>query len=93
MAGYAKPNETPQDWPNKFRHILRKDSQPGLNAFGQDFDYEHELTNDDISDWPTVPNGFVCNPFDSVCSDFGGQPGSRSSRGTPSRPAGRLLHR
>ena len=37
MAGYAKPNENPQDWPNKFRHTLRWASQPDLNAFGQDF--------------------------------------------------------
>lgn len=72
MAAYANSNENPQGWPNKFRHTLRWDSRQDLNAFGQDFGYEHELTltNDDISDWPTPPGRPVCNPFDSIYSDF-----------------------
>lgn len=71
-AAYANPNEDPQEWPNKFRHTLRWDSRQDLNAFGRDFGYEHELTltNEDISDWPEPPGRPVCNPFDSIYSDF-----------------------
>jgi hypothetical protein len=69
MAAYANPNENPQDWPNKFRHTLRWDSRQDLNAFGQDFGYEHELTltNDDISDWPTPPGRPVARNSPPPC--------------------------
>lgn len=57
MVGYAKPNENPQDWPNKFRHpAVGLAARAERVRAGLRFDYEHELTNDDTSDWPTVPN-------------------------------------
>jgi hypothetical protein len=51
------------DYPRKFRHNLTWWSQEDLDAFGDDFGYEHNMSlfnEADISDW-TRP---YCHPFD-----------------------------
>lgn len=51
------------DYPRKFRHNLTWASQDDLDAFGDDFGYEHNMSlynEEDISDW-TRP---YCHPFD-----------------------------
>lgn len=63
MQAWDTPRPPESDYPRKFRHDMTWFSQVDIDAFGDDFGYEHNMSlynENDISGW-TRP---FCNPFD-----------------------------